>query len=94
MEGFYLAYSTFQYAFLGPKLKDAIFNFADLSHAAIWSADMTNASFIKAILRVTKFANVQLGGSNIEQAADRSVEVFHDVKGLTKEQVVQFPRSD
>lgn len=94
LEGVYFAYSTFRHAFLsGSNMKDGTFNFADLSHAAIWNANMTNAKFYKAILRGTKFANVQLSGSNIEEAKDKNVALF-GAKGLRKDQIAQFPRFD
>ena len=94
LEGFYFAFSTFQYAFLSSsKMKEADFSLADLSYAAIWNADMSNANFHKVALRGTKFANVQLSGSNIEEARDKNVALF-GVKGLRKDQIAQFPRFD
>ncbi len=94
LEGFYFAFSRFQYAFLsGSKMKGADFSLGDLSYAAIWNADMSNANFHKVSLQGTKFANVQLGGSNIEQAKDKNVALF-GVKGLRKDQIAQFPRFD
>ena len=93
-EGFDFSHSSFQEAALTrSKMKGAIFDHADLSFGAIWNADMSNASFHKAILNGTKFANVELQGSNIEEAAVRSVGLF-GTKGLTREQLSKFPRHD
>ncbi len=93
VEGFDFTHSSFQYAFLPKIMKNAIFDHADLSFAAIWNSDMSNASFHKTILNGTKFANVELRRSNIEQAADKRVALF-GAKGLTKDQLDKFPRHD
>lgn len=94
LEGFNFSHSSFQYAFLsGSSMVGANFNFADLSHSAIWNADMSRATFQEAILFDTRFANVDLLGSNIEQAADRNVSLF-GVDGLTQAQYDLFPRRD
>lgn len=89
LEGFDLSYSNFQHAMLGPNLRHTNLNFADLSYAAIWNADMSYASFHKAILKQTKLQNVKLTGTNIEQAAKKNTAIF-TVSGLTQNQSSLF----
>ncbi len=94
LEGFDFTHSSFKNGNLSSsRMKGAIFDHANLSAVAIWNADMSHASFIKANLNNAKFATVQLAGSNIEKAADRSVALF-GVQGLTEKQKAHFPRFD
>lgn len=89
LEGFNLSFSKFNYARLGPKLSHTNFDFANLSYAAIWNADMSFASFHKTILLKSRLLNVDLAGTNIEEACNKNTTIF-TVSGLTQKQSSLF----
>lgn len=85
LEGFDLSFSKFRNAAMGKNLRHTIFDFADLYYVALWNTDMSYASFHKTKLTKARFVNVNLTGTNIEEAKTKDTERF-TVSGLRPEQ--------
>ena len=85
LEGFDLSFSKFRNAAMGKNLRHTIFDFADLYNVALWNTDMSNASFHKTKLTRARFVNVNLTGTNIEEAKTKDTGIFV-VSGLKPEQ--------
>ena len=91
---FDFSYSDFEHAFLsGCICQRAVFRFAQFRAAAIWNANFENVDFHKADLAGSKRANVDLAGSNVEEALNHDkIALFAKPKGLTPSQAVLFRR--
>lgn len=77
-------YSNFDHAFLsGCTCRYTEFNFATFDDAAIWNADFAGARFHKSNLQNSKWANVNLANTNIDEAADLNVALMDSPRGLT-----------